>query len=140
RMMAAIENAGVPRVADYNGPEQDGLSPVQVFQKNGKRWSTADAFLRPAMKRSNLTVLTKRQVIGLELDGTRVTGVRLAKGEVVRANREVILAAGAIGSPQILMLSGIGPAAHLGSVGVSVAHDLPGVGQNLQDHPFLTLI
>ena len=140
RMMAAIENAGVPRVADYNGPEQDGLSPVQVFQKNGRRWSTADAFLRPAMKRANLTVLTKRQVIGLELSGTRVTGVKLAGGEVVRAGREVILAAGAIGSPQLLMLSGIGPADHLGSVGVGVAHDLPAVGQNLQDHPFLTLI
>ena len=92
RMMAAIENAGVPRVPDYNGPEQDGLSPVQVFQKNGRRWSTADAFLRPAMKRANLTVLTKRQVIGLELSGTRVTGVKLAGGEVVRAGREVTFA------------------------------------------------
>ncbi|MDX6639980.1 MAG: choline dehydrogenase [Solirubrobacteraceae bacterium] len=140
RIMAAVENAGVPRVADYNGPEQDGVSPVQVFQKGGRRWSAADAFLRPAIKRPNLTVLTKRAVVGLELRDGRVTGVRLAGGDVVRAEREVILAAGAIGSPQLLLLSGIGPAEHLREVGVPVAHDLPGVGANLQDHPFLTLV
>ncbi|MDX6665658.1 MAG: choline dehydrogenase, partial [Solirubrobacteraceae bacterium] len=73
RIMAAVENAGVPRIADYNGPEQDGLSPVQVFQKGGKRWSAADAYLRPVMKRPNLTVLTKKQVAGIELAGGRAT-------------------------------------------------------------------
>jgi choline dehydrogenase len=138
--MEAVENAGVPRIADYNGPEQDGVSPVQVFQRNGKRWSAADAYLRPAMKRPNLTVLTKKLVAGLEIRGGRVTGVRLAGGEVVRAEREVILAAGAIGSPQLLLLSGVGPAEQLRSVGIDVVHDLPGVGENLQDHPFLTLV
>jgi choline dehydrogenase len=140
RIMQAVENAGVPRIADYNGPEQDGLSPVQVFQKAGKRWSAADAYLRPAMKRPNLTVLTKQQVVGVELAGGRATGVKLAGGDVVKAGREVILAAGAIGSPQLLLLSGVGPAAHLREVGVDVVHDLPGVGANLQDHPFLTLV
>lgn len=138
RFMAALESAGVPRIDDYNGPEQDGVAPVQVFQKNGRRWSAADAYLRPAAKRPNLTVLTNRQVAGLELDKGRVTGVKLADGSSVRAEREVILAAGAIGSPQILLLSGIGPAEHLTEVGIPVAHDLAGVGSNLQDHPYCT--
>src|SRR6478672_2194873 len=138
RFMAAAENAGVPRIDDYNGPEQDGVAPVQVFQKNGRRWSAADAYLRPAKKRPNLTVVTKKQVIGLELDGARATGVKLAGGDVVRAEREVVLAAGAIGSPQLLMLSGIGPAQHLGEVGIPVVHELAGVGSNLQDHPYCT--
>lgn len=130
----------MPYCADCNGPEQDGVSWVQVFQRNGRRWSAADAFLRPAMRRPNLKVLTNELVTGLELEGTRVTGVRLAGGDVVRAAREVIVSAGAIGSPQLLLLSGIGPAAHLSEVGVPVAHDLPGVGENLQDHPFLTCV
>jgi choline dehydrogenase len=138
RFIAAAENAGLPRVDDYNGPEQDGVAPVQVFQKNGRRWSAADAYLRPALKRPNLTVLTGRQVVGLELAGTRVTGVKLAGGVVVRAGREVILAAGAIASPQLLLLSGVGPAEHLREVGVELAHELPGVGSNLQDHPYCT--
>jgi choline dehydrogenase-like flavoprotein len=140
RIVQAIENAGLPFIEDYNGPEQDGVAMVQVFQKNGRRWSAADAYLRPVMSRPNLTVLTKRLVAGLEVSGGRVTGVKLAGGEVVRAEREVILCAGAIGSPQILMLSGIGPAEHLRSVGVDVVHDLPGVGGNLQDHPFVTMV
>jgi choline dehydrogenase-like flavoprotein len=138
RIVAAIENAGLPRIDDYNGPEQDGVAPVQVFQKNGRRWSAADAYLRPVMKRPNLTVLTKQQVAGIELGDKRATGVKLGGGDVVRAKREVILSAGAIGSPQLLMLSGIGPADHLSEVGVPVVADLPGVGSNLQDHPFCT--
>ena len=138
RFMAAAQTAGLPRIDDYNGPEQDGVATVQVFQKNGRRWSSADAYLRPVMKRPNLTVLTNKLVTGLELSGTRVTGVKLAGGDVVRAKREVILSAGAIGSPQLLLLSGIGPAGHLQEVGVGVAHDLPGVGSNLQDHPYCT--
>jgi choline dehydrogenase-like flavoprotein len=140
RFMATVESAGVPRIDDYNGPEQDGVAPVQVFQKNGRRWSAADAYLRPVMKRPNLTVLTGKQVVGLDLQGQRVTGVKLAGGDVVRAEREVILSAGAIGSPQLLLLSGIGPAAHLSQVAVPVVHDLPGVGANLQDHPYCTLV
>jgi choline dehydrogenase len=140
RIMAAVESSGVPRIEDYNGPEQDGVTPVQVFQKNGRRWSAADAYLRPVMKRSNLEVLTNKQVVGVALDGKRATGVKLAGGDVVSAGREVILAAGAIGSPQLLLLSGIGPGEHLQQVGVPVVHDLPGVGSNLQDHPYCTLV
>jgi choline dehydrogenase len=144
RLLAATEAAGIPRIDDYNGPEQDGVSMFQVTQKNGRRFSAADAYLRPAMGRPNLEVRTGVQVLGVELDGTRATGVRLGRGrggvEVVRAAREVLLSAGAISSPQLLLLSGIGPAAELEAAGVEVRHDLPGVGRNLQDHPFVTMI
>jgi choline dehydrogenase len=140
RMMAAVEAAGVPRIADYNGPEQDGVSPVQVTQRRGRRWSEYDAYLKPARGRPNVTVLTKKVVAGLELDGGRAVGVRLVGGDVLRANREVILAAGALGSPQLLMLSGVGPADHLREVGVDVVHDLPAVGANLQDHPYVVCV
>ena len=139
----AAEACGIPRSADYNSPEQDGVGMFQTFQKNGRRWSCADAYLRPAMKRDNLEVITRAQVQRLELDGKRATGVvyqRRGRERVARAGREVILSAGAFNSPQILMLSGIGPAEHLRDVGVPVAHALPGVGPNLQDHPFLTMI
>src|SRR3954452_1465587 len=108
RLVAALENAGVPRIDDYNGPEQDGVAPVQVFQKNGRRWSAADAYLRPAQGRKNLHVLTNKLVTGIEISNGRATGVKLAGGDVVRASREVIVAAGAIGSPQLLLLSGVG--------------------------------
>ncbi len=144
RLLSASEQAGIPRIADYNGPEQDGASMFQVTQRNGRRWSTADAFLRPAQKRPNLDVRTKAAVTGIELEGTRAVGVRLGSGrgreELVRAEREVLLCAGAIGSPQLLLLSGIGPAQELRDVGVEARHDLPGVGRNLQDHPFVTII
>ncbi len=142
-IIRACNAAGIPDARDYNSPEQDGVSMVQTFQKRGRRWSCADAYLKPALDRENLEVVTRAQVLGLELDGTRVTGVRfLRRGreQTVRAYREVILCAGAFNSPQILMTSGIGPADHLREVGVEVAHDLPGVGQNLQDHPFLTMM
>ena len=114
---------------------------MQVTQRAGRRWSTADAYLRPAMKsRPNLEVVTGAQVLRVELDGERATGVRYrdkrGREQVATAAREVILAAGAIGSPQILMLSGIGPADHLREAGVDVRVDLPGVGENLQDHPY----
>ncbi len=141
-LLAASEAAGLPRINDYNGPEQDGVSMFQVHQRNGRRWSAADAFLKPAMKRPNLTVVTGAQVLGLIVEGDAVTGVRYKRGrkeESVRPARETILCAGALNSPQILMVSGIGPAAGLESVGVKVLHDLEGVGQNLQDHPFLTM-
>jgi choline dehydrogenase-like flavoprotein len=144
RFLAAAEAAGIPRVPDYNGPEQDGASPVQVTQRNGARFSAADAYLRPNMKRSNLDVVTHATVLGLELSNGRATGVRIRgrgrRERVISAAREVILSAGAIGSPQLLLLSGIGPADHLGSVGVPVAHDLPGVGENLHDHPYVVCI
>jgi choline dehydrogenase len=144
RLLAASEAAGIPRIADYNGPEQDGVSVFQVTQKNGRRFSAADGYLRPAMTRPNLEVRTGVQVLGVELEGTRATGVRLRKGrggsELVRAGREVILSAGAIGSPQLLLLSGIGDPGELAAAGVSARHELPGVGRNLQDHPFVTLL
>jgi len=140
-LLAACEAAGIPYVADYNGPEQDGVSMFQVTQRNGRRWSAADAYLRPALKRPNLQVITGARVLGLEVDGERVTGVRYRVGrggeQVTRPDREVLLSAGSIGSPQLLLLSGIGPADELTEAGVAVRHDLPGVGKNLQDHPFL---
>jgi choline dehydrogenase-like flavoprotein len=139
-LLQAAVAAGIPRATDYNGPEQDGVAPFQVFQKNGRRWSAADAYLKPAMSRPNLEVVTGALVLGLELRGTQVTGVRYrrkGREDVATANREVLLSAGAIGSPQILQLSGIGDPDDLREVGVDVRHELPGVGANLQDHPFL---
>jgi choline dehydrogenase-like flavoprotein len=144
RLLAATEAAGIPRIADYNGPEQDGVSMFQVTQQNGRRFSAADAYLHPASGRPNLDVRTGVTVLGLELDGARAVGVRVRKGrsgvEVVRAEREVLLSAGAIGSPQLLLLSGIGEPQELRAAGIEVRHELPGVGRNLQDHPFVTLI
>jgi choline dehydrogenase len=142
--LEACAAVGIPWIADYNGPEQDGASMFQVTQRNGRRWSTADAFLRPVLGRPNLELRTKAMVLKVELDGGRAVGVRLRRGssgsEVVQADREVILSAGAIGSPQLLLVSGIGAADELEQVGVPVRHDLRGVGRNLQDHPFVTLI
>ncbi|HEY4450022.1 MAG TPA: GMC family oxidoreductase N-terminal domain-containing protein [Solirubrobacteraceae bacterium] len=144
RLLAASEAAGIPRIADYNGPEQDGVSMFQVTQRNGRRLSAADAFLHPARDRPNLEVRTGVTVLGVELAGTRAVGVRVRKGrsgvELLRAEREVLLSAGAIGSPQLLQLSGIGAGEDLRRVGVQVRHELPGVGRNLQDHPFVTMI
>src|SRR3984885_2572741 len=108
-LLEACKAAGIPHVADYNGPEQDGASMFQVTQKNGRRWSAADAYLRPALKRPNLEVITGARVLGLERDGARVTGVRYRTGrggeQVTRPAREVLLSAGSIGSPQVLLLS-----------------------------------
>src|SRR5271165_2880541 len=144
RFLAASEAAGIPRIADYNGPEQDGASMFQVTQRNGRRFSAADAYLRPALTRPNLEVRTGVTVLGVELDGDRAVGVRLRKGrggvELMRAGREVILSAGAINSPQLLQLSGIGAPDELATAGIGVRHELPGVGRNLQDHPFVTLM
>ncbi len=143
RFLEAAQAAGIPANPDINSPEQDGVSMTQVTQRNGRRWSCADAYLRPAMKRPNLTVRTGAQVLGIVFEGERAAGIRWrdsrGREAIARAAREVVLSAGAIGSPQILMVSGIGPAGHLGESGVSVRVDLPGVGENLQDHPFVLL-
>ena len=144
RLIAASEAAGIPRSLDYNGPEQDGVAMFQVNQRDGRRWSAADAFLRPALKRPNLEVMTRTRVLRVEFEGDRAVGVRIARrrgGErSIRAGREGILSAGAIQSPQLLLLSGIGSADDLRAVGVEPRRNLPGVGRNLQDHPFVTLI
>ena len=143
QFVQAAEAAGHKRVDDYNGYEQDGVSYSQVFQRNGRRSSAHHAYLKPAMKRPNLTVLTGAHVLGVEFEGDRATGLRIAKGRrgthVVRAQREVVLSAGAIGSPQLLMLSGVGPAGHLREMGIDVRADLP-VGEGLQDHPYVVTV
>ena len=132
----AATEAGHDRTDDFNGPRQRGFDYYQVTQKDGKRCSSAVAYLRPARGRSNLTVSTHSHAERIIMDGTRASGiVYKRKGEALSANaRQVILAGGAINSPQLLMLSGIGPADHLKTHGIDVRLDLPGVGQNLQDH------
>jgi choline dehydrogenase len=135
--IAAGESLGLDRRDDVNGASQDGIGLTHVTQKNGRRWSAADAFLRPAMGRKNLTVETECLVHGVTFEGRRAAGISYARtGDIIAAQaaREVVLCAGTIGSPQLLMLSGIGPAAALSALGIAVVADLPGVGQNLQDH------
>jgi choline dehydrogenase len=133
----AAAETGVPKIEDFNRGDNEGVSRFDVNQKNGVRMSAAKAFLKPAMARPNLTVMTGAHTRRLRLSGRRVLGVELDRaGETVfaEARRETVLAAGAIGSPQLLQLSGIGPAALLQRHGIPVAHELPGVGANLQDH------
>jgi choline dehydrogenase-like flavoprotein len=139
-MIAAARRRGHPADRDYNDGEPDGVAPVEVTQKRGRRWSCADAFLRPAAGRPNLTVLTGAFAHGLDIASGRVRGVELSGKTdmaVARARREVILAAGAIGSPQLLMLSGIGDPDKLAGLGIDVVAPLPAVGTNLQDHPYV---
>jgi choline dehydrogenase len=120
---------------DFNAGEQDGVGFYQVTQRRGRRWSTADGYLRPAMRRDNLTVETGAVVTGLMIEGRRAVGVRCA-GREARVRREVVLAAGAINTPHLLLLSGIGPGDHLREHGIDVVHDAPRVGDGLQDHPW----
>lgn len=131
---------GVPTNVDFNGADQEGAGIYHMTCADRRRSSASVAFLKPAIaERANLTMITGVLVSRLELDGTRVTGVTYLQDgapHTVHASSEVVLSAGAIGSPWILQLSGIGPAEHLRSVGVEVRHDLPGVGENLQDHLF----
>lgn len=129
----AGERIGLRRNDDFNGREFEGVGIYNVTQKDARRLSSYRAFVAP-LQRPNLTVLTDRQVGRLLLEGERVTGIELRSGERLLARREVILTAGALGSPQILLASGIGPAAELKAAGIPVKHDLPGVGKNLQDH------
>jgi choline dehydrogenase len=125
---------------DFNAAEQDGVGFYQVTQRRGRRWSTADGYLRPALDRPNLTVRTDALVTKVEVDGGRATGVRyLRDGREERATaNEVILSGGAVASPQLLMLSGIGPADHLRELDIEVVLDAPEVGRGLQDHPTVT--
>jgi len=129
--------AGLPYNPDYNGRSQIGASDAQVSQRRGIRWSTARGYLARARRRPNCTVWTGAQVLRILVEGGRAVGVEVShRGEVsqVRCAREVVLSAGAIASPRLLMLSGIGPADHLQQHGIAVEADLPGVGQNLQEH------
>jgi len=138
----AAQQAGVPATDDFNRGDNEGVGYFEVNQKAGWRWNASKAFLRPVQHRLNLTVWTESQVqrlsIALGADGVqRCTGAAVRRGAetvTVSAAREVVLSAGSIGSVQILQLSGIGPAAVLQAAGVAVQHDLPGVGENLQDH------
>ncbi len=139
----AAAQTGIPKTDDFNRGDNEGCGFFEVNQRRGVRWSAAKAFLRPARRRRNLTVLTGATVHRLRLDGSRVTGVEFEREGALwqaQAQVETVLAAGAIGSPQILQLSGIGPPGVLGAHGIAVAHALPGVGENLQDHLQLRMI
>ena len=140
---AAAREAGLPATEDFNRGNNEGVGYFEVNQRRGVRWNTSKAFLRPARGRPNLTVRTGVMATRLLLEpgpaGPRATGVVLRRGpgapeEPVRAAREVVLAAGAVGTPQLLQLSGIGPAALLAEHGIAMRHELRGVGENLQDH------
>jgi choline dehydrogenase len=133
----AAEELGIPKTDDFNDGDNEGSGYFEVNQRRGLRWNTTKAFLRPAMKRPNLRVLTGAETERLEFDGRAVTGVRFRQGgraRLARATREVVLSAGAINSPKILELSGIGRPELLSALGIPVHHALPGVGENLQDH------
>ncbi len=135
----AAQEAGLPYNADFNGERQEGCGLYQVTQRHGRRSSAAVEFLRPAMRRPNLTVRTRALATRILLERDRAVGVEYVEGDgrtaqTARAEAEVIITSGAIGSPKLLLLSGIGPADELQALGIAVVHDLPGVGRNLQDH------
>ncbi|HEX2084663.1 MAG TPA: FAD-dependent oxidoreductase [Solirubrobacteraceae bacterium] len=139
----AAAEAGVPPTDDFNGPEQDGAGMYQVTQRGGMRASTAVAYLHPATERPNLEVRTWTLAHRIVFEGGRAVGVeasRLDEVEVFRAEREVILCGGAYNSPQLLQLSGVGPAEHLTMKEIEVVHDAPQVGENLSDHPAVSLV
>jgi choline dehydrogenase len=134
----AGRQAGYPITADMNGYQQEGLGPMDRTTWQGERWSAAKGYLHPAMSRPNLSVIDSTRVARVEFEGRRAVGVSFHRHGAlcqVRAEREVILSSGAFGSPQLLMLSGIGPADALRQLGIQVRADSPGVGENLQDHP-----
>ncbi len=137
RFVTAAEQAGLAFNADFNGPSQEGVGIYQTNTKGGRRMSAVRAFLRPAMRRANLEVLTRAHATRIVFEGRRAVGVEvMRKGQrrVLHARREVIVAGGAVNSPQLLQLSGVGPAALLRQFGIDVVQDSPNVGANLQDH------
>jgi choline dehydrogenase len=139
---AAVE-VGLEFVEDVNDPVREGVGYTPVTQRNGRRWSAADAYLHPATRRPNLTVLTGARARRVLFEGASAVGVEYLQNgavHVARATSEVIVSGGAVNSPQLLMLSGIGPADHLRALGIEVVHDLPGVGRNLQDHIAVAVI
>src|SRR5271169_2766126 len=140
---AAAEQAGIKSIPDFNCGDNEGICAFHVNQKHGRRWSASSAFLKPVLKRANLRLETGCLVEAIVFDGRRAAGVRWTQGGQARTARcrgEVILAAGSIGSPQIMMLSGVGPAQQLQELGIPVVLDRPGVGANLQDHLQLRMI
>ncbi|MEV0294708.1 GMC family oxidoreductase N-terminal domain-containing protein [Nocardia sp. NPDC050710] len=141
-VQAAVSNGLKPN-DDFNGDSQEGAGRYQVTCKKGHRWSTADGYLRPVLDRPNLTVRTHAFATKVLLRGTRAMGVSYRRDgveHIAYAEREVLLSGGSINSPQLLMLSGIGPAAQLREFGIDVAADLPGVGENLHDHPVVPML
>ncbi len=137
RFADAAEQVGIPRVADFNGGSNEGSSYFQVNQKRGRRWSAARGFLKPARGRANLTVITGALADRVTFEGNRASGVVYRRGgreETIAARGEVILASGAVASPAILERSGIGAGARLAALGVAQVAEVPGVGENLQDH------
>lgn len=137
RFIEAGVQAGMPRNTDFNGPTQEGVGWYQATHRNGERCSTAKAYLAPALGRPNLEVITGAQVLRILFDGRRASGVEYLRGgsrHTVQVRGEVLLSAGALQSPQILLTSGIGPGTHLQQLGLTVLHDLPGVGRHLHDH------
>jgi choline dehydrogenase-like flavoprotein len=140
----AAQEMGIPYNDDVNGARQEGVGFYQLTQRNARRSSAAVAYLNPARNRPNLTVRTGALTTRVLIENGRATGVEIVEKdgapEVIRADREVLLASGAMGTPKLLLQSGIGAADHLKSVGVPVVHDLPGVGENLQDHLDLFVI
>ncbi|SPB14591.1 choline dehydrogenase [Caballeronia novacaledonica] len=150
RFVEAAIQAGLPRNDDFNGANLEGAGFFQLTQHRGERWNSSRAYLHRGDRtdrglnggRPNLTVLTDARVLRVLFEGRRASGVRIVRDGVeqtIRARREVVLSSGAYGSPQILMASGVGPAAHLAELGIPVLHDLAGVGENLQDHPDVIL-
>ncbi len=138
----ACTKVGIPTNLDYNGAKQVGASITQCTIKDGKRCSAAAAFLKPILKRPNLTAITRAQVSKIIFEGKKAVGVEYIKSgkkQTIRANKEIIISAGAFQSPQILMLSGIGDSKILDKQGIDLVHELKGVGQNLQDHLFFPI-
>ncbi len=136
--VAAAQEAGYPFNSDYNGAEQEGVGYFQLTTRNGRRCSAAVAYLKPIRNRTNLQIITHAMVKRIDLDGKKASGVtfldRSGQEQTIKARREIVVSAGAINAPQILMLSGIGAPEHLQENGITPLHALPGVGQGLQDH------
>ncbi|MDD3443912.1 MAG: choline dehydrogenase [Zavarzinia sp.] len=138
KFIEAAQQAGFPANPDFNGAQLEGVGLYQFTIKDGRRWGVRQAYLDPARSRPNLTVLSDARVLKIVMDGRRAVGVAIdqhGKRQTIKAAREVILSAGSFNSPQIMLLSGIGPAEELRAKGIGVVHDLPGVGKNLQEHP-----
>jgi len=140
--LEAAEALGHPRNPDFNGAHHEGVGVYQVTQKNGRRHSCADAYLCPALTRRNLSVLTEAHAARVLVETGRARGLEYLQAgtrKTVRADREIILAGGSVNSPQLLLLSGIGPVDEVRKAGIHAVHDLPGVGKNLQDHPMVSV-